>query len=66
MKITVNGKEINNDTFKNLEDLVTSSLAKNEGAVVELNEKIIRRNHWKEQPLKEGDKIELIQFVGGG
>lgn len=66
MKITLNGKETNNDTFKNIEELVTSSVAKSEGIVVELNGKIIRKNQWKEQPLKEGDKIELIQFVGGG
>ena len=66
MKIILNGKETNNDTFKNLEELVASSAAKIEGTVVELNGKIIRKNQWKEQPLQEGDKIELIQFVGGG
>jgi len=66
MKIILNGKETNNDTIKNLEELVASSAAIIEGMVVELNGKIIRKNQWKEQPLKEGDKIELIQFVGGG
>lgn len=66
MKIILNGKETDNDTFKNLEELVTSSVAKIEGIVVELNGKIVRKNQWKEQPLKEDDKIELIQFVGGG
>ena len=66
MKIILNGKETNNDTIKNLEELVASSAAKIEGIVVELNGKIIRKNQWKEQPVKEGDKIELIQFVGGG
>jgi sulfur carrier protein len=66
MKIILNGKETNNDTFRNLEELVSSSVAKIEGIVVELNGKIIRKNQWKEQPLKEDDKIELIQFVGGG
>lgn len=66
MKIILNGKETDNDTFKNLEELVTTSVAKIEGMVVELNGKIVRKNQWKEQPLQEDDKIELIQFVGGG
>lgn len=66
MKLTINGKETNNDAFKNLEELVAASVTKIEGIVVELNGKIVRKNQWKEQPLKEGDKIEMIQFVGGG
>lgn len=66
MKITLNGKEINSDAYKNLEQLITSSLAKSEGIIVEVNETIIRRNQWKEYLLEEGDKIEVIEFVGGG
>jgi sulfur carrier protein len=66
MNITVNGeiKEING--CKNVEQLVTSLFEKNEGIIVELNEEIIKRNHWKEQPLQEGDSLQLIQFIGGG
>lgn len=66
MKITLNGTEINSDAYKNLEELLTSLLAKKEGIIVELNETIIRKNQWKEHSLKEGDKIEVIEFVGGG
>lgn len=66
MRINLNGKEINNGTFKNLEELVTSSFTKIEGTIVELNGKIVRKNLWKEHLLQENDKIEVIQFVGGG
>jgi thiamine biosynthesis protein ThiS len=66
MKITVNGKIKEVNDCKNLEEFVTSSFEKNEGIIVELNEEIINRNHWKEQPLKEGDTIELLQLIGGG
>lgn len=66
MKLTINGKETNNNAFANLEELIASSVTKIEGIVVELNGKIVRKNQWKEQLLKEGDKIEMIQFVGGG
>jgi sulfur carrier protein len=66
MKITVNGKIKEVNDGKNLEEFVTSSFEKNEGIIVELNEEIVNRNHWKEQSLQEGDALQLIQFIGGG
>lgn len=66
MKITLNGKEINNNGFKNLKELITSSFAKTEGIIVESNGTIIRKDRWHEHQLQENDKIEVIQFVGGG
>ncbi|MDQ1351108.1 MAG: sulfur carrier protein [Acidobacteriota bacterium] len=66
MKITINGKETNSGAFTNLEELVAASVTKIDGLVVELNGKIVRKNQWKEQILKDSDKIEMIQFVGGG
>lgn len=66
MKITVNGSVKEVDEVGNLDQLVTSLLEKTEGIIVELNEKIVNRNKWKEQPLREGDVLELIQFIGGG
>jgi sulfur carrier protein len=66
MKITLNGKlkEINN--AENIEGFVSSLFAKCEGIIVELNEEMINRSQWKDHMLKDGDRIELIQFVGGG
>ena len=36
------------------------------GVVVEVNEHIVRRPHLTDTPLKEGDRVELVHFVGGG
>ena len=66
MKITVNDKIKDVNSCKNVEELVSSLFEKNEGIIVELNEKMIKRDQWKEQPLKEGDTLQLIQFIGGG
>ena len=33
---------------------------------VELNRDIIPRDRWPETPLKEGDRLEIVHFVGGG
>ena len=66
MKITVNGniKEVHEGI--SVEELIASSFEAAKGIIVELNEKIVHRNHWKEQPLHEGDSLQLIQFIGGG
>lgn len=34
--------------------------------VVELNRQILRRTELEEIPLEPGDRVELVQFVGGG
>ena len=66
MDITINGNKKEIDNGKNLQDLLNYFFEKDEGIIVELNKEIIHRDQWKAQPLKEGDVIELIQFVGGG
>ena len=34
--------------------------------VVELNRQIVRRNEIADTRLEAGDRVELVQFVGGG
>ncbi len=33
---------------------------------VELNGEIVSRKHWAQVLLKDGDKLEIVHFVGGG
>lgn len=33
---------------------------------VEHNDAIVPRSHWKQVLLREGDKLEIVHFVGGG
>jgi thiamine biosynthesis protein ThiS len=33
---------------------------------VELNREIVPRNLWPQTPLKNGDRLEIVHFVGGG
>jgi hypothetical protein len=33
---------------------------------VEVNRKIIRRANWDSTTLVEGDRVEIVHFVGGG
>jgi sulfur carrier protein len=33
---------------------------------VELNREIVPRDRWAATPLNEGDRLEVVHFVGGG
>jgi thiamine biosynthesis protein ThiS len=39
---------------------------KPERVAVEVNRRIVKRTLWEETVLSEGDKVEIVQFVGGG
>ena len=33
---------------------------------LEINRKIIRRTDWDHTPVVDGDRVEIVRFVGGG
>jgi sulfur carrier protein len=37
-----------------------------EARVGELNQQIIKQERWQPTELKDGDRLELLSFVGGG
>jgi thiamine biosynthesis protein ThiS len=37
-----------------------------ERLAVELNREVVRRANWTQTMLAEGDRIEIVHFVGGG
>jgi len=39
---------------------------KSERIAVEVNRRIIRRQDWNQAPIHDQDKVEIVQFVGGG
>ena len=64
--ITINGKEYPLTGESTLADIFEQLCIKTEKMAVELNEEIIPRNSLKNTKVKTSDKIEIIQFVGGG
>jgi len=64
--IVLNGepKEIAAD--QTILDLVKSLNLPAERLAVEHNLQIVKRDRWNAQPLMDGDKVEIVQFVGGG
>jgi thiamine biosynthesis protein ThiS len=33
---------------------------------IELNREIVPRDQWPQTPLHDGDRLEIVHFVGGG
>jgi sulfur carrier protein len=46
--------------------LIESLAMKPDRVAVELNRDIVPRDRWPETPLKDGDRLEIVHFVGGG
>ena len=70
MKLLINGEE---RTFANperaeftLTALIESLNMKSDRVAIELNREIAPRGRWPQTLLKNGDRLEIVQFVGGG
>jgi thiamine biosynthesis protein ThiS len=65
MKLVINGIE-KDVAAANIAALIDGLAAKGDRVAVELNGDIVPRAKWPESPLKDGDKLEIVHFVGGG
>lgn len=66
MLVIINGNETKLADGSSLADLVDILSLKPERLAIELNRKIIRRANWDSTTLSEGDRVEIVHFVGGG
>lgn len=66
MHIQVNGEAREVAADLSLPELVASLQLKPEQVAVELNQSVVRRAAWLATTLREGDKVEIVHFVGGG
>jgi sulfur carrier protein len=66
LRIQLNGQSREAEDSMNLRELISSLDLKPEQIAIELNQTVIRRMHWQSTILREGDKVEIVHFVGGG
>ena len=66
MEIQVNGetREVSNNL--SLQQLIASLNLAPERIAIELNHNVVRRLNYPSVILKEGDRVEIVHFVGGG
>lgn len=66
MRLTINGKDQDFTNALNLAQLIEQLGMKGDRVAVELNRDIVSRGQWAGTALKEGDRLEIVHFVGGG
>jgi sulfur carrier protein len=66
MKIQINGEDRDCPAPLSLETLLAQLGMKADRVAVELNRTIVPREEWTRTVLKEGDRLEIVHFVGGG
>ncbi|PYS45765.1 MAG: thiamine biosynthesis protein ThiS [Acidobacteria bacterium] len=66
MRIELNGAERDVPSSITLSELINHLALAPERLAIELNRRVVRRNDWQQAILKEGDRVEIVHFVGGG
>jgi thiamine biosynthesis protein ThiS len=66
MKLQINGEARDFTSPLSLTSLIEQLGMKQDRVAIELNRNIVPRDQWAETPLGEGDRLEIVQFVGGG
>lgn len=65
MRITLNGKE-REIRAATVAALVSELKLEGRPVAIELNREVVPKVTFAERRLKEGDRIEIVDFVGGG
>lgn len=66
MKLHINGAEREFASSISLATLLDQLGMKQDRVAVELNHDIVPRDRWTETALSDGDRLEIVHFVGGG
>ena len=66
MNVLINGETREVPESVNLKSLLELFSLPSRRVAVELNRNVVRRTDWEATNVSEGDKIEIIHFVGGG
>lgn len=66
MKLQINGEDKTYTEPLRLSELISLMGLKADRVAVELNLQIVPRDQWQLTNLSDGDRLEIVHFVGGG
>jgi len=66
MKLVINGDDRDFEGSLPLSTLIEQLGMKTDRVAVELNRAIVPRDQWDRTQLSDGDRLEIVHFVGGG
>jgi len=66
MQVFINGEQKSFPASLSLAQLIEQLGMKGDRVAVELNREIVPRAQWPDTELHDGDRLEIVHFVGGG
>ena len=66
IKVRINAEQRELEAGLNVTELLALVGVAQAGVMVEKNGEVINRDRFDEEPVQEGDKLELIRLIGGG
>ncbi len=66
MQIIINGEKKKCRPDENIATILTSLSIHSDIMAVAVNMNIVKKDLWNTYRLKDGDKLEFLEFVGGG
>lgn len=66
MHVFVNAESKEFSDRLSLERLVDELVLPGLRIAIEVNGRVVRRGDWSETTLNDGDRVEIVHFVGGG
>jgi len=66
MQIELNGETRTLDGPQSLADLVAQLELTGQRIAIEVNEELVPRSLYPQHQLSEGDRVEIVQAIGGG
>ena len=65
-KIQLNGNSYEINYGTNLNELLNKLKIQKNKVAIEVNGEIVEKNKYSNLILNKGDKVEIVQFIGGG
>jgi thiamine biosynthesis protein ThiS len=66
ISVSLNGEHRQVPDEIDLDSLIDLFSLPRQRVAVELNKSVVRRADWPHTMMKDGDKLEIVHFVGGG
>ncbi len=66
MRVFINGESKEISGTPSLAELIEQLDLPAARIAIELNREVVRRSEWSSTILQDGDRIEIVHFVGGG
>jgi len=66
VRVLINGEEKGLPGPISVSDLLDRFELPSQRVAIELNKIVIRKSNWAETLVNDGDRIEVVHFVGGG